>query len=419
MNNMFNELKVKIRRLLVWSQKYTQTDMVYLAKGGFWLTLGQIISTAASFLLAIVFANLLDPIAYGNYKYILSLIGMLSILTLSAMRIAIMQATARGFEGSFYTGFKVRLKWSILASLTAIGLTIYYWLKGNYLLPIPLLISAIFLPLMQASRVYEGFLIGKKLFSIYAKYSAFNRIISAGTIIITLFVTKNLFWLIAVYLVSHTLLNYSFYLITKSKLKPNKKEDPQTLSYGKHLTLMGIISTIANHLDKILLFTLVGSVQLAIYSFATLVPDQIKGIIKQNVGMLAFPKLSIKSRKEIKLNIMQKFWKLFFLVGILIVIYIIISPFLYRIFFPQYLDSIPYSQLFALSFITIPAALLDTIFQAKMMKKELYIIKIIPVIRIILLITLTPLYGILGVIIGQVATVFSYLALTLFLFRKF
>ncbi len=416
---IFEKTKNLVYSLLKKSEKYTQTDMIYLAKGGFWLTLGQIISTAASLLLAMAFANLLNPVTYGNYNYILSLVGMLSILTLSAMRIAIIQATARGLEGSFYTAFKVRLKWGILASLTAIGLAGYYWFKGNYLLPIPLLISALFLPLMQASRVYESFLIGKKLFSIHVKYSVFNRIISAGAIIITLFITKNIFWLIAVYLVSHTLLNYSFYLITKLKLKPNKKEDPQTLSYGKHLTLMGVISVVANYLDRILLFTLVGSAQLAIYSFAILIPDQIKSMMKQNIGTLAFPKLSIKSRKEIKLNIMQKFWKLFFLTGLIAVIYVITAPFLYKIFFPQYLDSIPYSQLFALSFIAVPITLLSTIFQAQMMKKELYLIRIIPFIRIILLVVLTPFYGIWGVIIGQVGAVFSYLALTLFLFRKF
>ncbi|MCP6719462.1 MAG: oligosaccharide flippase family protein [Patescibacteria group bacterium] len=409
-----------IYSLLRKTEKYTGTDMIYLAKGSFWLTLGQIISIAASFSLAIAFANLLDPTTYGNYSYILSLVGVLSIFTISGMGTAITQATARGLEGSFYTGFNTRLKWGFLASSAAIGLAGYYWLQGNYLLPIPLLISAIFLPLMQASRLYESFLAGRKLFHIQAKYNAFNRIVSAGAIITTLFITKNIFWLIAIYLVSHTFLNYFFYLITKSKFKPNKKEDPQTISYGKHLSVMSVISTIADYLDRILLFTLVGSAQLAIYSFAILIPDQLKSLIKQNVSTLAFPKLSIKSREEIKLNIMKKFWKLLFLTGVITVIYIIIAPFLYKTVLPQYLDSISYSQLFAFSFMAVPTTLLVTVFQAKMRKKELYLIKmIIPIVRIILLLFLTPVYGIWGVVIGQVGAGFSYLALTLFLFRKF
>jgi len=62
------KLKDKIYRLLRRSEKYFKTDMVYLAHGGFWLTLGQIISSAASFLLAIAFANLLPKETYGTYK---------------------------------------------------------------------------------------------------------------------------------------------------------------------------------------------------------------------------------------------------------------------------------------------------------------------------------------------------------------
>jgi len=417
--NIFEKTKNLIYSLLKKSERYTQTDMIYLAKGGFWLTLGQIISTAASLLLTIAFANLLEPVTYGNYKYVLSLVGVLGIFALTGIGTAITQAVARGLEGSFYTGFKTKLKWGLLGSLVAIGGAIYYWIKGNYLLPIPLLISAIFLPLMLASQIYGSFLVGKKLFNIQVKYNTFSQVVSAGTLVATLFFTKNLFWLIAIYFVSHTFLNYFFYLSTKSKFKPNKREDPQTLSYGKHLSLMGIISTIAEYLDKILLFTLVGSTQLAIYSFAILIPDQIKSLMKQNVGTLAFPKLSIKPRKEIKLNIMQKFWKLFFLTGIIAIIYITIAPFLYKIFFSQYLDSIPYSQLFALSFVAVPITLLSTIFRAQMMKKELYLIRIVPIVRIILLLLLAPIYGIWGVIIGQISATFFYLALVLFLFRKF
>ena len=109
-----NQMKNWFYRFLKRTQKYTGTDNVYLAKGGFWLTLGQVVSMASAFLLAIAFANLLDPVTYGNYKYILSLLGLLGIFTLDGMRTAINQAVARDLEGSFYTGFKTKLKWGLL-----------------------------------------------------------------------------------------------------------------------------------------------------------------------------------------------------------------------------------------------------------------------------------------------------------------
>ena len=415
---MTNKIKVSIYQFLRNTQKYTGTDNVYLAKGGFWLILGQVVSTVAAFLLAVAFANLLNPTTYGNYKYVLSLFGMLEIFSLVGMKTAITQAVARGLEGSFYTVFKTKIKFALLGSLVAIGGAGYYWLRGNEILPIPLLISAIFLPLMHASQVYGSFLEGRKLFNFQTKYNIITQITFAAVIITALFLTKNLFWLIAVYLVSHTFLNYFFYLLIKIKFRPNKKEDPQTISYGGHLSLMGVISQTATYIDKILLFTFIGSAQLAIYSFAIMIPEEIQKVIG-NISTLALPKLSPKSREEIKASIMKKSWKLALLVGIIMILYIIIAPYFYKIFFPQYLDAIPYSQIFALSFVSIPMSLLGTVFQAKMMKKELYLIKIAPFINIALLVVLIPFYGIWGAIIALIGTQIFKVGLVLFLFKKF
>lgn len=399
-------------------QKYTGTDNVYLAKGGIWLTLGQVISLGASFLLAVAFANLLTPTAYGNYKYVLSLLGMLGIFSLVDMRTAVAQATACHLEGSFYSGFKTQLRWGALGSLVAIGAAVYYWFRGNEVLPIPLLISAIFLPLMQASQICGGFLMGKKLFDIWTRYNIVKQIISAGAIVTALFFTKNLLWLVVIYLVSHTFLNYFFYLLTKFKFRPNKKESPETLNYGKHLSLMGVISFVGSYLDKILLFTLAGSTQLAIYSFAMIFPEQINNIA-QNINTLAFPKLAQKSREEIKATIMKKLWKLCFLAAIIIILYIIIAPYFYKIFFPQYLSAVPYSQALIFSLVSLPTSLLGTAFQAKMMKRELYLLRIVVAsVRIMLFLVLIPLYGIWGVIIAYLgAEVFSS-AFALFLSRR-
>ncbi len=126
-------MKNWLYQFLKRSQKYTGTDNVYLAKGGFWLTLGQFFSLAAAFLSAIAFANLLDPTTYGNYRYVLSLLGILAIFSLDGVGDAVTQAVARGLEGSFYTGFKTKLKWGAIGSLIAIGAAIYYWIRGNNL----------------------------------------------------------------------------------------------------------------------------------------------------------------------------------------------------------------------------------------------------------------------------------------------
>jgi O-antigen/teichoic acid export membrane protein len=412
---MINRIKNWFFLFLKKTQKYTGTDNVYLVKGGFWLTFGQVASAGVAFLVALAFANLLDPATYGNYNYILSLVEMLGILTLSGVWQAVNQAVARGLEGSFYTGFKTKLRWGLLASLVALGAAIYYWLQGNQLLPIPLLIIAVFLPLMLASQLYSGFLLGRKLFNIQTKYNIITQIVCAAAIVVTMLFTKNLFWLIAIYFVSHTLSNYFFYRLTQKKFQPNREEDPKTISYGRHLSLMGIINIAASQLDKLLLFTLTGSVELAVYSLASAIPEQISGILN-NVSNLAFPKLATKSPQELKTTLIKKVWKFFLIIIAIIIVYLLLAPFVYKIFFPQYLASIVYSQIAIFSLLALPTNLLNTAFQAQMMKKELYLLKLNGIIKLILLVVLVPIYGILGAVLAMTGAQILGAVLTLFLF---
>ncbi len=405
------EIKQNLYNFLRKTQKYTGTDNVYLFKGGFWLTLGQFISTAASFLLAVSFANLLNPTIYGNYKYILSLTGILGIFTLTGMGTAITQAVARNLEGSFYKGFKTKLCWGILGSITAIILAVYYYLKGNYVLPIPLLVSAVFLPLMEASKVYSSFFIGRKLFKIQVKYSSLIRVISAGILIIALFIlhflnfqTKTvIFVLIAVYFASNTILNLSFYLITKYKFKPNKKEDTQTLSYGKHLSLLNVIKIITGYLDRILVFHYLGAVELAVYSFAIAVPEQIRGLLSI-VQTLALPKFAARPSKEIKTTLFKKLIKFSCFIALGVIAYIFLAPYLYKFFFPQYLKSVPYSQLYSVCLILsgltgIESALL----KAKQATKYIYILSLINgALSIFLIFLFLYFWGIFGLIIARI-----------------
>lgn len=414
-------LKKKIKSLLIWSQKYTQTDMIYLAKGGAWLTLGKIASSVSAFLLGVAFANLLDPATYGNYKYVLSLVGILGIFSLTGMGTAITQAVARGLEGSFYKGFKTKLKWGLVGSLAAITGAIYYFVRGNYLLPIPLLISAIFLPLVNASKIYAGFLTGRKLFRDETKYSILSQVIPIGAIIATLFLTKNLFWLIAVYFVSHTILNFSLYLVTQRKFKPNKKEDPKTLSYGKHVSIMKGVGIITGNISNIFVFHFLGSQNLAIFSFALAPIEQIRGLLRP-IEKLLLPRISRNQWKVFGLKIFLK--KIAPALGFLtfgIIIYIFLAPIIYKLIFPKYLESITYSQIFSTSLIfTFLIIILLSILRAKQKTKQLYIMSSTDFFSsIFITIPMIYFFGIMGLIFALLSIkIIESILLMFFIFKK-
>lgn len=252
-------LKNKIHKLLRWSEKWTKTDMVYLARGGFWLTSGHIVSMISGVLLAIAFANLLPKETYGIYKYVLSIASILAIPTLSGMNTAINRSIAQGYEGSFVKALKTKIRWGLLGGLTSIGLAGYYYVNGDTILTLSFLIVAMFLPFMNSLSLYQSILVGKKEFKLFSKYNVIINIIVAITMVAILFFTNNILLVIFSYFIAYTLLHAIFLKVTLQKFALNNKIDPTTISYGKHLSLMGIISIVAGQIDKILIFHYLGT----------------------------------------------------------------------------------------------------------------------------------------------------------------
>ncbi|MFH0906932.1 MAG: oligosaccharide flippase family protein [bacterium] len=408
----------RINDFLVKTQKYTKTDNIYLVKYGSWLTLGQVISSVCSFLLALAFANFLSKETYGIYKYILSISGLLIIPTLGGIDTAITQAISRGYEGSFIKALKTKIRWGILGSLASMCLSGYYYFNNNITLTISFLIISAFLPIMDSFNLYSSLFNGKKLFDKQTKYFVFICFSTTISLITAIALTKNLFIIIFIYFFSYTLFRFIALIVCLKKFPLNKKEDSKTIPYGKHLTLISLISAATNYLDKILVFHYLGPVELAVYVFAILPPEQLKSFLK-SAHALAMPKLSVKSEQEIKRTLLPQMFKFAIFIGFGIIIYILLAPLFYKIFFPQYIEAVFYSQIFAISLITAITILPNTALQAKMAKKQLYQLNIFsPIIQIILLFLLINLYGLLGIILARVIWRFINLFINYYLVRK-
>lgn len=393
-------MKQKAYNFLRWTEKYTQTDMVYLTKGGFWLTAGNIIASAASFVLAIAFGNLLSKETYGIYKYILSILGLLVIANLPGMETSVARSVAQSRDGSFFDSLKAKIKWGFLGGLASLVLSAYYYSNQNNTLALCFLIAAVFVPFMDSLQIYQAILNGKKLFKDSAKYTALGQIAVAGAMIIALLLTKNIFLIIVAYLLSSTLSRYIFLKITVSKTKLNKTKDPAAVPFGIHLTLMNVVGMIADQLDKIIMWHFLGAAALAVYSFALAPVSQITNFLK-SVPQLSLPKFASQNKEEIKKTLPKKMAKFFLILLAGTLIYIFLAPYFYKIFFPQYMESIKYSRFYALIILFFPQKLIGYALTIHAKTKNLYFIQTVnSIARIVLLLILLPLYGIMGAILA-------------------
>ncbi|KND48413.1 MAG: O-antigen export protein [Parcubacteria bacterium C7867-005] len=401
-------LKQKAHNALRRSEGFFKTDMVYLAKGGFWLTLTQFVGTLSALILSIAFAHLFSKDAYGTYKYILALSGIIGTFTLTGLGSAVTQSVARGFDSSLKKAFKTMLKWSTLITVAALSGSIYYYFNDNLLLSASLIIIGIASPIIDATSLFVSYLSGKKEFKTLSVLNMIGILFPNICLVISLFFTKNVLMIVLVYFASYVLVLSLSYLYTITRFRPQSQDDPEIVSYAKHLTLLGILNAVADQIDKVLVFHYVGAVELAVYSFAVALPLQIKGTLK-GIAVLAFPKFAERPIEGIMKDIKQKMLRLLFITVCIVTVYILVSPYLYKLLFPQYLESVIYSQVFSLSLLGFISSFPSTVLQAKKYIKGLYWANmLVAITKIVLLFVFVYMWGVWGVVIARIT--YEYIA---------
>src|SRR3989338_365759 len=409
-------IKQKIKKVLVWSQKITKTDMVYVAHGTFWLTTSQAISAVLSLLSAVAFGNLLSPETYGTYKYILVIIGTLAIFSLPGMNMSVMRTVAQGFRGSLKRALTEKITWGLIGGILSMILAAYYGIRGNSIFMMAFFMAAIIVPFMDSFTIYNGRLQGQKRFDLLTKY---NVLIHAGTVlatIITLFLTDHVLFLLPSYLAETVFFRMIVYRKSEAVAETADILNKDTISYGKHLSVIAVVGTIASQLDILLLGNFLGATTVAIYWFALAPLNPVKTLIKSIVN-LSLPKFANKDIRLIRKTLPKKIMQSAPLVVIPTILYILLVPFLFRWFFPQYTSSIFFAQLAGLSLLFFPEKFMGAALMATEKKKALYWNNSINAIaHIILLAIFVPWLGVLGAIISLLVHHVIALLASLFFF---
>jgi O-antigen/teichoic acid export membrane protein len=396
-------LQRRIENALRSLERYTKTDMVYLASGGFWLALDQVGGALMAFGLAIAFAHFMPKEVYGTYRYLLSAFWTLTAFTLTGLPTAVSQAVARGKEGAYKTTLWPSIIAGIPLALISLGTSAYYFVQGNAAFGSAFIVIAVFGPFIQPSYLFGSFLAGRKDYRTSSLFGLILYAIPSVALFATMFVSTNPILFLGIYLASNVAAGTLLTVATLIFWRPNDVPDPGVRKLGGHFSAMNLLSTIAQQIDKIVVFHYLGAVELAVYAFATALPEQIKGIFN-SISILALPKFVARPFREVRANFWNRLWLLTGGMTVIALVYIVIAPLAFTLFFPAYREAIFYSQIYALSLIPIGNALPLTLLQAHEAKRELYLFNILaPVFQIGTLIFFTSWYGLIGAIVARIA----------------
>ncbi len=330
-------LKTKIVSILRYSERYTKTDMVYLAKNSFWLNLNTIISSAFALALSVVFARYLDKEIYGNYQFLISLASIVGTLTLTGMNASVIQSVARGYEGVLKKSVWVQIKYALIPFCLGVAISLYYFLNNNITISYSLIAISILMPLTSAFNTWAAFLSGKKDFYKTFTLSQASNLFYYSIMFVCIFIFPQTVTLVFANFLASAITNFLIYLRVSKKYVSNNLEDAGSIAYGKKLSVSSILPLISIHIDNILVFHLLGASNLAIYAFASNIPEKFISLIRP-ISTVALPKMSVKNPDNFRKELGSKIFKLLLFSFLFSLIYILLAP-LYTKFYFQIIQT--------------------------------------------------------------------------------
>ncbi len=400
-----------LSRALDLAGRHARTDMRYLVSAGVWTNLTTVSVSLFSLLLYIVFANLLAKETFGTYQYLLSLALLLSSLTFTGMNAAVTKSVAQGHEGSLRASVRFQLRWIWVPVAASLAGSAYYAFQGNAVLAIGLVIVGAGMALTNAYNTYSAFLLGKQDFRKMFLYNLGINVPFYGALIICAFLTEDPLILLGAHMLVQAAGYAIAYVATLRAYRPNADADPSVIPYGTHMSATNVPGVIAQSLDTVLAFHFLGPVGVALYVFATAVPERVSGLFKF-LPVAAMPRFALRSMHEVRETIAYRLLIAAFALVAAAVAYALAAPYLFAIFFPAYMEAVPYSQWYSLIMLTVLTQIVVAALTAQERLKSLYIYGIAsPALMIALQAAGVMLFGLFGLVVGKLIGALASFAL--------
>lgn len=336
---------------------------------------GDIIGSGISALFWFYIAAVMSPSDYGEINYHISFAGIASYVSLFGTINSIQVFTAKNIKVQS-TLFFISLS---IGTVSSIILIILYGRVDSGLLLIGYILnnSAI------------GYLLGKKLYSGYAKHVLFQKILTLilGMLFYYLFGASGILYALSISYVSFAIIIYRVFKEIKIDFKSIKSH----MGFITNNYVLFLVGGFSGGIDKLIIGPLLGFALLGNYSLAM----QLFGVLLLFSGIIFKFVLTEDSAGIQNLNLK----KLAMIVSVIITILgITLSPYVITLFFTKYIAVISTIQIMCIAIIPTTLTSINSSKLFALEKSRLVLIGNATALSFVVigLITLAPLFGVIG-----------------------
>ena len=363
-----------------------------------WVLFLKINQNLLSFIFLMILTRKVSQEYVGEFYIVLAGVGMASLFTFPGIPETIIQSVARGYHGTFRKLIPFRLIGGLAGSIAISIFALTF--PEESIIKNTLFVAALFFPLSHGLSIWEDYYSGLGNFKFISISKTIYFILSYSVMIIMITMNEtSMMFLIAVMYSFLAIINTIISLRILSNISSKLKAEPKSESYSIKISLYSFVNLLGNHIDKFLILYFLSAESVAILIIAERIPELLKRYT-QSIRTTLIPKLANHKHLSKNINFKINIFSIFFTIGTLVVIFLIIPWLLPIAFTNAYVDSVFYSQLLCGTiiigqFATTRFTFITSNFYPSDVKNFSLITNFIRIVSSLILI---PLFGILGAI---------------------
>lgn len=394
--------KIRKKHLTKELSRFFHLDVKFFLTGGFWLALAQALVVLFAILGASVLARMFTEEQFGEYQFIIALVGILALFTMPGFNVATLQSIIKGHNRTVLYAIQMRFLFSFLGSAALVLVSLYFhFIRAKQTWWLYLILAALFPflgsgePLLLPALAKENF---RKLF---LRMSVVN-VIPTLVVAVSAALTQSLPISILSFFAAQILV-YACLLVKDYKQLIQGTVDKKAKHFGIHLSILNLVNYIQGYYDKLAITYLFGFAQIAVYAIASAIADQLYALSKM-LATLIYPRLIRREKGTTFQAVKQRIPHLFLLFTLIGIIGILIAPFfIVLVYTKKYHEAILLSQVFlGINVVRSVSYLLFRTLEAHKQTRQLYVANVSYfLIEVLGMVLFLPRYGLWGALMAQ------------------
>jgi O-antigen/teichoic acid export membrane protein len=373
-----------------------------LARDTIWLIILNIVQKSFGLITTYVLVRYLSTTAYGEYNFILTIMGLVVVTTLPSLDDAVMQSVSRGFVGTYKDSLKIKFLSSLVGTLILAGFGAWFFVQNSLDLAYGFFIVSVFFPFSYGFTQWKRLRIGQGNFGSVTKTDGLSSIITSLLIVgLVVAIPETIIVPLIVLLLIKALLDLWLTAIICREINGDNKAEEGSIRYGVRTSFFSIFGKSAMAVDKVMIFFFLSPASLAIYVAAEKLPELIKTLIKSLSAALA-PRFAKQDHYTARVDNALKLFSLLTFIVLIGFTFTLMPAVMLLIFGEAYAESIPYGQaLMCITAIGNIAPLKGRFFKSKLDTKSMrdFLIST-SLIRVVASVVCIPLWGLNGAVLS-------------------